>query len=160
MLNPTPRTLRLHADDDVVVAVDSIPEGARVGGVTAAQRVPKGHKLAVRPLAQGQPLKKFGQIIGFASKAIQPGEWVHEHNLGFAAFERDYDFCADARVEPRVSGPDIVTFEGFRRANGKVGTRNYIGILTSVNCSASVARFMAEAVEKSGCWRISPMSMA
>ncbi|MFL5260664.1 MAG: UxaA family hydrolase [Hyphomicrobiales bacterium] len=145
-----PRTLRLNPADNVIVAVDTIDKGRVVAGIGASQRVPRGHKMAVAPIAKGEPIRKFGQIIGFAKTPISPGEWVHEHNVEMAEFERDYAFAQDARP-PDMLAPDLrATFGGFRRPNGKVGTRNYIGILTSVNCSASVARFMAEAVNRSG----------
>ncbi|MFN3855665.1 MAG: UxaA family hydrolase [Phreatobacter sp.] len=145
-----PRFIRLAAQDNVVVAVDMIDAGKRVDGVTAATRVMKGHKMATRPVAEGEPIVKYGQIIGFASQPIQPGDWVHTHNCAFAAFERDYAFAQDARPESVLPLELRATFEGFRRAKGRAGTRNYIAILTSVNCSASVARFMAEAVNRSG----------
>ncbi|WP_027230857.1 altronate dehydratase family protein [Phyllobacterium sp. UNC302MFCol5.2] len=145
-----PRHLRLHASDNVVVAVDSFQAGQKIEGVTVADRVPRGHKLASRVIAEGEPVRKFGQIIGSASKLIEPGQWVHEHNLNYSDFVRE----ADAGHAPHGSGllplTQRATFEGFRRANGRAGTRNYIGVLTSVNCSASVARFIAEAVRKSG----------
>ncbi|GGG33151.1 UxaA family hydrolase [Chelatococcus composti] len=146
----TPRTLRLNAADNVIVAVDALEPGTSVEGVTATQRVPRGHKLAVAPVAQGEPIIKFGQIIGFASKPIAPGEWVHEHNVEMHDFARDYRFAEAAREEEILPLEQRATFQGFRRANGKVGTRNYIGILTSVNCSATVARFMAEEIRRSG----------
>lgn len=145
-----PRTLRLNASDNVAVAVDPIDVGVTAAGVTALKRVPRGHKLALSPIAIGEPIRKFGQIIGFATVDIPPGEWVHEHNTGFHAFERDYAFCAEAKPEFVLPVERQATFEGFRRANGKAGTRNYVGILTSVNCSASAARFMAEEVKRSG----------
>jgi altronate hydrolase len=145
-----PRFIRLAAQDNVVVAVDMIDAGKRVDGVTAAARVMKGHKMATRPVAEGEPIVKYGQIIGFASQPIQPGDWVHTHNCAFAAFERDYAFAQDARPESVLPLEARATFEGFRRAKGRAGTRNYLAILTSVNCSASVARFMAEAVNRSG----------
>ena len=72
---------------------------------------------------------------------------MHEHNIGFHAVDRDYEFEVDARDPAPLTG---ATFQGFRRANGRVGTRNYLGILTSVNCSATVARLIAREVEKSG----------
>lgn len=145
-----PRTVRLHADDNVVVAVDTVEAGAEAGGVTARVRVPRGHKLATRPVPDGSPIVKFGQIIGFAIGDIAPGDHIHSHNCAFQAFERDYAFAADAREEA-ILPPEIrATFEGFRRPDGKVGTRNYVAILSSVNCSASVARFMAEAINRSG----------
>lgn len=149
-MTPQPRTLRLHADDNVIVAVDTIPQGAPIAGLAAAARVPRGHKMAMGPIAEGEPVRKFGQIIGFASKPIAPGDWVHEHNCSFAAFARDYHFAEEARAEPVLPVEARATFEGYRRPNGKVGTRNYVAILTSVNCSASVARFMAEEVKRSG----------
>ena len=146
----TPRTLRLDPRDNIIVAVDPVQAGSAVQGVTAAARIMRGHKMAVQPIGQGQPVLKFGQIIGFASEAIAPGSHVHTHNCSFAEFERDYAFAQDARSEPLLPPELRATFEGYRRSNGKTGTRNYIGVLTSVNCSASVARFMAEAVGRSG----------
>ncbi|KPF63453.1 galactonate dehydratase [Bosea sp. AAP35] len=145
-----PRTLRLNAIDNVAVAVDPVDLGVTVAGVTALKRIPRGHKLALSLIAKEQPIRKFGQIIGFATVDILPGEWVHEHNTGFHAFERDYAYCAEAKPEFVLPVESQATFEGFRRANGKAGTRNYVGILTSVNCSASAARFMAEEVKRSG----------
>jgi altronate hydrolase len=144
----SPRVLRLHADDDVLIAVDRVESGQPLAeGVIAAERIPRGHKAAAKPLKTGQPVRKFGQIIGVATADIAPGAWVHEHNLGMADFARDHAFGADMKpVDPLP----VETFQGFRRENGKVGTRNYIGVLTSVNCSASVARFMAEAITRSG----------
>ncbi len=144
-----PRTLSLNVKDNIIVAVDAVPQGTVARGVTATARIPKGHKMASAPIAKGQPVVKFGQIIGFASADIAPGAHVHTHNCGFAAFERDYAFSEGARNEEILPLEARATFEGFRRANGKCGTRNYIGVVTSVNCSATVARFIAEAVNRS-----------
>jgi altronate hydrolase len=146
----SPRTLRLNAADSVVVAVDVIEPGAMAAGIEATAKVPRGHKMAVTRIARGQPVVKYGQIMGFATADIAPGEHVHTHNCGFAAFERDYAFARDARDESVLPVEAQATFQGFRRTGGKAGTRNYIGILTSVNCSASAARFIAAAVEKQG----------
>jgi altronate hydrolase len=144
------RTIRLHADDNVVVAVDQLFAGADVRGVIATERVPRGHKMASVAIAEGEPVRKFGQIIGFAARPIAPGEWVHEHNVAMHDFARDYRYAEEARPIDLLTEEHRATFAGYRRPDGKVGTRNYIGILTSVNCSASVARFMAQAVERSG----------
>ncbi|APH70314.1 UxaA family hydrolase [Aquibium oceanicum] len=145
------RTLRLADEDNIVVAAGRIePDTDIAPGVVARQRVPFGHKIAARPIALGEPVMKFGQIIGFASKPIEPGDWVHEHNVEMHDFARDYRFAEAARPENILPVEEQATFEGFRRANGRAGTRNYVGILTSVNCSASVARFMAEAATRSG----------
>src|SRR5215467_9453354 len=145
-----PRTLRLNARDNIIVAVDSIDPGTTKEGVTATARIMRGHKMAAQPIAKGQPVLKFGQIIGFATEDIKPGAHVHTHNCSFAEFERDHAFAEAAREEPLLPSEARATFQGFRRANGRVGTRNYLGILTSVNCSATVARFIAREVEKSG----------
>src|SRR5688572_10786889 len=147
---PEPRTVRLNAADNLIVAVDQIDKGAAIAGVTARARVPKGHKMAIVPIAAGSPIVKFGQVIGVAKGDIAPGDWLHEHNVGMAEFERDYAIGSSARSLDMVPDAERAAFQGFKRANGKAGTRNYIGILTSVNCSASVARFMAEAVNRSG----------
>jgi altronate hydrolase len=95
-------------------------------------------------------VRKFGQIIGFASAPIAPGDHVHTHNLVFQDFARDYRHAEAAEPERLVPEPERRTFQGFRRSNGRVGTRNYVGILTSVNCSATAARFIAQEVERSG----------
>jgi altronate hydrolase len=142
--------LRLHATDNVIVAVDAVEAGSTAEGILARARVPKGHKMASAAIATGGPIVKFGQIIGFASQDIAPGDWVHEHNVEMHEFARDYRFGEDAHPLENVPPERIATFEGYRRPNGKVGTRNYVAILTSVNCSASVARFMAKEVERSG----------
>ena len=81
-----PRTLKLNAADNVAVAVDPIDIGVQAAGVEALKRIPRGHKLALTRIAQGEPIRKFGQIIGFATVDIPPGEWVHEHNTGFQSF--------------------------------------------------------------------------
>lgn len=145
------RTLRLSDEDNVLVATVKMEEGAPIAqGLSARQRIPFGHKLAARPIAAGEPVRKFGQIIGFASAPIEAGDWVHVHNVHVHDFERDYQFSVDARPSEVLPEAEQATFQGFRRANGRAGTRNYLGILTSVNCSASVARFMAEAATRSG----------
>jgi len=146
----TPRTIRLSPDDNVVVAVDQIAPGAVAAGVTARERVPRGHKMALAGIREGEPVRKYGQTIGFASKPISPGDWVHEQNVALRDFARDYRFAEAARND-EILPPELrATFEGYPRPNGKTGTRNYIGILTSVNCSASVAKFIAEEVNRSG----------
>jgi altronate hydrolase len=143
--------LRLNAADNVLVAVDMVEQGASAPeGIVAKNRIMKGHKMAALPIKEGEPIRKFGQIIGFAKTAIDKGEWVHEHNVGMAEFARDYAFSSEAHEEAMVPLEKRGKFKGFRRANGKVGTRNYIGIMTSVNCSATVASFIAEEVSRSG----------
>ncbi|MGB7456416.1 MAG: SAF domain-containing protein, partial [Pseudolabrys sp.] len=126
----TPRTIRLSPEDNVVVAVDQITADVAAAGVTARERVPRGHKMAISPVGEGQPVRKYGQTIGFASKPIAPGDWVHEHNVALRDFARDYRFAEGAKND-EILPPELrATFEGYQRPNGKVGTRNYIGILT------------------------------
>jgi len=147
----TPRTLRLNASDNVIIAIDEISAGATPeGGEAARQRIPKGHKMATAVIASGEPVRKFGQIIGFASRPIAAGVWVHEHNRAVKDFARDPRIGEDAYREAIVPTASQPTFQGFLRANGKVGTRNYLAILTSVNCSAMTARLIAREVERSG----------
>jgi altronate hydrolase len=143
-----PRSLKLNDADNVAVAIEVFDVGRSVRGVTAKQRIPKGHKMALAPVAAGAPVRKFGQIIGFAKADIAAGDWVHEHNLIMGEFARDYAYASEAKSESILPRDRQATFEGYRRANGKAGTRNYIGIMTSVNCSATVASFIAKEVER------------
>ncbi len=148
---PTPRILTLNPSDNVVVAVDEIPAGATLNGAPQArERIPKGHKMASARLGAGEPVRKLGQIIGFASRPIEAGDWVHEHNCEVRVFAREPHFGEDAHDEAIAPVEKQPTFDGFRRANDKVGTRNYLAILTSVNCSATSARLIAREVERSG----------
>jgi altronate hydrolase len=145
------RSLRLSPEDNIVVAGERIEKGAKTAeGVVALQRIPFGHKMAVQAIPKDAPIVKFGQIIGFAKEPIAKGDWVHEHNVYMHDFERDYRFAEAARPENILPVEEQATFQGFRRANGKAGTRNYVGILTSVNCSTTVAGFIAREIERSG----------
>lgn len=139
-----PLTIRLNPADNVVVARADLLPGTDIPGegVRAAAHVPVGHKIATAPIAPGEAVRKYGQILGFASAAIAPGEHVHTHNLAMGDFARDYAFGLDAHPTEPVAAP--ATFQGIVRADGRVATRNYLGILTTVNCSASAARFIAE----------------
>lgn len=145
------RTIRLHPADNVAIAIDPIEAGATVQGLArATAKIMRGHKVALEAIAPLEPIRKFGQIIGFASEAIAPGDWVHVHNVALHDFERDYRYAEDGRPEDILPVEQQATFEGFRRSSGKVGTRNYLGLLTTVNCSASTARFIADEVNRSG----------
>ena len=137
--------IRLHPSDDVLIARTQLLGGTAVEGVSVRGLIPAGHKIAAHAIAAGAPLRRYNQIIGFASSAIGAGEHVHTHNLDMGPnkgdFERDYAFGADLTPAPaRLER----TFMGLRRADGRVATRNYIGVLSSVNCSATVARAIAD----------------
>ena len=142
-----PPVIRLHPEDGVVIARQGLPPGTPVApNVLAAARIPAGHKVAVRFHAQGEPVTRYGQIIGFTTEPVTPGQWVHTHNLAMGDFARDYAWGVDARPTDYVAEP--ATFQGIRRPDGRVATRNYIGILTSVNCSAHVADLIAQAFRR------------
>jgi altronate hydrolase len=139
-------TIRLHPADNVVVArADILPNTAIAGeGVITAGHIPAGHKVAVRPIAKDEPVRKYNQIIGFATEALRPGGHVHTHNCEVRSFARDYAYGQEARPTAYFNDDARATFEGIMRPDGRVATRNYIGVLTSVNCSATVARHIAD----------------
>jgi altronate hydrolase len=138
------RVIRLHPQDDVVIALDQLVSGTVVEGegVAVAGLVPPGHKMATRAIAAGEAVRRYGQIIGFATQPIRAGQHVHVHNLAIGDFARDYAHGTEARATEPAREP--AAFQGIVRADGRVATRNYIGILTSVNCSATVARAIAD----------------
>jgi altronate hydrolase len=137
--------IRLHPADDVLIARAQLVGGTQVEDITVRGLIPPGHKVATRALAEGEPVRRYNQIIGFASKPIAAGEHVHTHNLNMGPdkgdFARDYAFGADVKAP---SARLEATFMGIKRADGRVATRNYIGVLTSVNCSATAARAIAD----------------
>ena len=142
-------TIRIHAADNVVIARRQLLGGAVLaeeGGLVVTGLVPPGHKIATRPIAAGDAVSRYDQLIGHATQAIAPGQHVHSHNLAFteqsASFERAHQACAGAQATAYVAEP--ATFMGIVRSDGRVSTRNYIGVLTSVNCSATAARAIAD----------------
>ncbi len=143
---PATEVILLDPRDNVGVA--ALPLGAAqqiaVGNRTldVAEPVALGHKIALAAIARDEPVIKYGQTIGFATCDISPGSWVHTHNLAAGEFERRYEPCVDVPPDPQpLVGR---TFEGYRRADGRAGTRNYIAVISTVNCSASVSRYIAE----------------
>jgi altronate hydrolase len=144
MLTRSALTIRLHPSDDVVIARAQLVGGTQLldEKITVSGLVPPGHKVATRAIKAGEPVRRYNQIIGFASRDIAPGEHVHLNNLAMGDFERDYAFGADMKPTRYVS--PAATFDGIVRADGRVATRNYIGILSTVNCSATVARGIAD----------------
>jgi len=142
----------LHANDDVAIArvplnrgvVLRMPDEAGNGSglVEVTQRISSGHKVALHDIAVGQPILRYGSIIGYATQPIQAGAHVHSHNLAVGALQQVYDFGVDFRPVDIVPVEQRRTFMGYRRPDGKAGTRNYIAIISSVNCSASTVRFI------------------
>jgi len=144
MLRQTPLYLRLNPSDDVVIACRELEAGTNLlkEGVVVKERIPPGHKVATRAIARGAPVHRYSQIIGFATQPIAPGFHVHVHNLEVRDFARDYAFGEAYKPTPLAQPP--ATFQGIVRPDGRVATRNYIGILSTVNCSATVAKHIAE----------------
>lgn len=144
---PAPAVIRLHPADNVVVASARLPKGAEVTGeaLQTLEPIPSGHKVATVAIAAGAVVLKYGQVIGMATTDIPPGAHVHVHNLAITDLRRAAEPISHP---PRAEAPR--TFQGYRRADGRVGTRNYIAVLTSVNCSATVARMIADRAEREG----------
>ena len=147
---PHRNVLRLNDRDNVVIALRDIAAGEAVPEISEPlpSAVPKGHKIAIRSIAAGEYVYRYGQIIGQATKDIAIGEHVHVQNLGMGAHEQDYAFSSETKPLPALA--DARQFMGYHRSDGTVGTRNYVGLITTVNCSGSVARFIAEAAERNG----------
>jgi altronate hydrolase len=144
--------IHLHPSDNVAVARGVLACGTKIGatGVVTRALISPGHKVAIAAIGAGEPIRKYNQIIGFAAEPIAAGDHVHVHNVVVREFTRYAHVGADTRATDFVPAGERATFKGFGRANGQVGTRNYVGILTSVNCSASVARFIADAFRRPG----------
>ncbi|HAC47881.1 MAG TPA: galactonate dehydratase, partial [Sulfitobacter sp.] len=135
----------LSPTDNVVVATSAVPQGAVLpqDGLRANHDTPQGHKIAIRPIQQGAPILKFDTVIGYAAEDIAAGDWLHSHNIKFDAVDKDYAFARDYAPTKLLPPQERAQFMGIRRANGRVGTRNYIGLFVTVNCSATVARKVA-----------------
>ncbi len=143
---PATDAVYLHPDDNLCVAARNLEKGQRLAiagtSLTLAENIGIGHKIAVRPIRRGDFVRKYGQIIGQATEAVAPGGWIHSHNLVNGEFARDH---APATAIPPPPEPITGrTFQGYRRPGGRAGTRNYIAVISTVNCSASVTRYIAQ----------------
>ena len=136
--------IRLHDADNVVIARANVEIGAPLGdSLTCRSQVPSGHKIAARAIKKGEPILKYNVTIGFAATDIAPGTFVHSHNMEFREFDRDYAHAQDYRPVQLLPESERATFMGIVRANGQIATRNYIGVLSTVNCSATVVHKIA-----------------
>ncbi|MBP8306463.1 MAG: UxaA family hydrolase, partial [Burkholderiaceae bacterium] len=137
--------IRLHAGDNILVARENLALGAHLPefGLRLRAQVPAGHKIAAQAIGAGEAIRKYDTVIGFAARAIEAGEHVHTHNLRFEEFDRDPQFCTDVRPVAILAPDEQARFMGIVRPDGRVATRNYIGILSTVNCSATVSRRIA-----------------
>jgi altronate hydrolase len=139
--------LRLHPTDNIAVVKRPLQAGSVLEGddlrLSVRAFIPDGHKIALEPIISGAALRRYGQIIGFATQDILPGDHVHTHNLGVQDFAREYVFSVDVQPVDFVPQAERRTFMGYRRADGRVGTRNYVGVISTVNCSAHTVREIA-----------------
>ena len=140
-----PLFVRLDPSDNVVTATRALETGTAVEDAATNALIPSGHKIATAPIPKGAEIRKYAQLIGYASEDIAPGDHVHTQNTEFRNTDVDYEFGTDQRPVEVVPETNRDTFMGFRRESGAVGTRNYIAVVTSVNCSATAARRIAEA---------------
>jgi altronate hydrolase len=144
MLQTTPAAIKLNPNDDVMIACRELEDGTEIPGtgIRCAARIPAAHKVAVKAIAKDEPVRRYNQIIGFATADIKPGDHVHSHNLGMHSFERDYAFGQD--VKPIDYFAQQATFDGIVRKDGRIATRNYVGVISTVNCSATVTRAVSD----------------
>ena len=144
--------LILHGDDNVAITLRTIRKGesAIEGGAAMVGPVPPGHKIALGDLEASAAVRKFGQIIGYTTRPVRRGEHLHTHNLHFGAHDQDYHIGIDYRPYDVAPRERQKTFLGYRRADGSAGTRNFIALVATVNCSATVVRRIADRVNSSG----------
>jgi len=138
----------LSKNDNVGVSQFIIPEKTKIEGreINTIDPIPFGHKVCLKSVNKGDPIIKYDQIIGFASKNIQAGEHVHSHNLEFKEFKRDFKVTDKKNI---IEEKADTFFKGIMRDNGDVATRNYIGIVSTVNCSATVTKMIVEKIKYS-----------
>ena len=143
---PAAEAIRLHANDNVLVARTDLAQGSKIAeeGLICLNRIPAGHKLAARAIAKGEPVLKYNTVIGFASADIAPGTLLHRLNMEFREFDRDYAYARDYKPVDMIPEAERATFMGIVREDGRVATRNYIGIVSTVNCSATVSHRIAD----------------
>jgi len=147
-----PPVLHLNASDPLVVAMRDLAAGEEIGlgEVKPLAPIARGHKLAIQPIEDGAPVRKFGQVIGRATRPIGPGEHIHVHNVEFRPSAADHGIGSHRNNLPVLPESQAATFQGILRADGSVATRNFIGVLTTVNCSAQVARLISDHFRLSG----------
>ncbi|MDA9598245.1 altronate dehydratase family protein [bacterium] len=138
----------LNKNDNVAVTPFIIPAKTKIEGqnISSIDDIPFGHKICLKPVNTGDPVIKYDQIIGFASKNIFPGEHVHSHNLEFKEFDRSFKVIEKKSI---INEKTELFFNGIMRDNGQVATRNYIGIISTVNCSATVTKMISEKIKLS-----------
>lgn len=144
MVREKPKVIRLREEDNVAVALESLSPRTPIDilNVTCREPIPKAHKVSIRPIRPGDPIVKYNQVIGFASRRIEAGEHVHLHNLEMGEVGKP---CELGRGMPEEFNVKPASFQGIVREDGRVGTRNYVAVLATVSCASSAARFIADA---------------
>lgn len=137
--------IRLDPLDNVVVARMEVPAGTEVPteGASTLQAVPSGHKMATRLIRKGESILKYNTVIGFAADDLPPGTWLHSHNITFGELDKDYRLGLDYKPTAFVPQAERATFQGIVRADGRVATRNYLGVFIVGHSSATIARKIA-----------------
>lgn len=135
----------LTEKDNVAVALRNLESGETINGITTCSEIPKGHKLALVPVDKGQVVVKYAQVIGYATVDIAVGDHIHTHNIEFRTTDHSYEFCVENSTPEIIDPENRATFQGYKRSDGQVGTRNYIAVIASVNCSATAVQHIAGA---------------
>lgn len=145
----SPLIIRLNPADNILVARQELPPGAAISeeNIVCQELIPAGHKVAAATIPAGRPVIKYNQIIGFAKTDISPGAHIHLQNLEYKEFDRDPAIGVDAQETEYVPANERAAFRGIIRPNGYVATRNYIGVLSTVNCSSTVVRRIASSFQ-------------
>ncbi|MCS6860437.1 MAG: altronate dehydratase family protein [Abditibacteriales bacterium] len=159
----TDKAIVLHEGDDVAIAKEKLTAGTVLTqngwSVQLRQDVPAGHKIALHAVKKDAPLRRYGQVIGFATEDIQPGDWVHLHNLGMGqasgahaqgGLQVEYEFGTEVKPVDYVPVDQMRTFRGYQRPDGRVGTRNYVALIATVNCAASTTQIIADHFKRTG----------
>ncbi|MEX0732695.1 MAG: altronate dehydratase family protein [Aquisalimonadaceae bacterium] len=144
--NAVEPVIRLHANDNVVIARSVVGLRMRIPSesIVSRSQVPAGNKIATRQIAKGEPIRKYNVVIGFANEDIPPGTMVHSHNMLFREYDRDYAHASAYKPVQLLEEAQRAAFQGIVREDGRVATRNYVGILSTVNCSATAVRRIAD----------------
>jgi len=146
----TPLFIRIHDHDNVGIVID--PEGIAsgtvlTGEITARERIPQSHKVALANIGSGQPVRRYGQVIGYATQPVAAGSWIHEGLLSLPTAPPLENLPLATAVPPTLPPLEGYTFEGFRNPNGSVGTKNILGITTTVQCVAPTAEYAVRRIK-------------